>query len=201
MSAVVGLAGRVLWLYEALEADSATSARNLMNRIRPPARRSIYDYFIAEQLRPFVGIEPTRAQLESLPPTPHDAAAAILYLRAQLPILVLGDNRDALPDAPAEARKLARLACAPSLRWIADWAAASHSATDDPAGSLQRALAATTALTDYGESYTAARLMSDFLPLVANSIARKAAEDTTQRLNLMGAHASAARARSAVARS
>jgi hypothetical protein len=199
MAAVVGLAGRVLWLYEALESDAATSALDLMNQVRPPARPSIYDYFIAELLRPSVGVEPTRALVERLPPPPHDAAAAILYLRAQLPVLALGGERDALDAAIADAHKLARSACAPALGWIADRAAAVQTAADD-AGSLERALVATTALTNYGESYTAARLLSDFLPLVEGSSGRPLAEETAQRLTLMGALASAASARSAVAR-
>jgi hypothetical protein len=194
MAAVVGIAGRVLWLHESLESDAARSALDLMNRVRPPARRSIYDYFTAELLRPFVGIEATRALLKRLLPPRHDAAATILYLRAQLPVLALGGGNHALERTIADAHELARSACAPALGWIADWAAAVHTAADDPAGSLHRALVATTALTDYGEAYTGARLLSEFLPLVDGAAGAELAEQTAQQLSRMGAFASAARA-------
>jgi len=199
MGAIVALAGRALWLYEALASDEATSALNLINRVRPLAGRPLYDYFIAEQLRPLVGIRRTRTQLEGLPPTPNDAAATILYLRALLPLLALGDNPHGLEDALTDARTLARSACAPALGWIADWATAVQNAPAAPEASLQDAVAATTALADYGERYTAARLLTEFLPLVDTSSARDHADETANRLQLMGALASAASARSRIA--
>jgi hypothetical protein len=201
MAAVVGIAGRVLWLHESLQSDAAMSALDLMNAVRPPPRQSIYDYFTAELLRPVVGIDAARALLERLTQPRRDAAARILYLRAQLPLAALDGERDALHVAIAEAHNLARSACAPALGWIADWAAAVQSAHDDPAGSLRRALAATTALTRYGEAYTAARLLSDFLPVVESSASAALVEETAQQLARMGALASAAGARSMLATS
>lgn len=137
MTAVVGIAGRVLWLYESLEPDAAASALELMNHLRPPARRSIYNYFIAELLRPFIGLEPTRALLRRQPPT-HDAAARILYLRTRLPVLALDRDHDALGRAIADARRVAHDACAPALGWIADWAAGAQATADSPADALMR---------------------------------------------------------------
>jgi hypothetical protein len=171
-----------------------------MNQVRPPPRPRIYEYIVAEVLRPVVGIEATRAELESLPPPADDAAATILYLRAQLPILVLSGASRLLDAAITDARKLARSACAPALGWIADWAAAAQAAGTDRAGSTERARCATTGLARYGETYTAARLLSEFLTLVDAAAGAELAEKTAQQLTLMGALASATRAPTVLAR-
>jgi predicted ATPase/DNA-binding SARP family transcriptional activator len=199
MAAVAAIAGRALWLHESLESDAASSALDLINRVRPPPRPRIYEYIVAEMLRPVVGIEATRAELEGLPPPKDDAAATILYLRAQLPVLAQGGPSRALATAIMDARHLARSACAPALGWIAEWAAATQTAATDPGGSLERALAATTALARYGEAYTAALLLSESLPLFDVAARAESAEKTAQRLSQMGALASATRARGAVA--
>jgi hypothetical protein len=199
MAAVVAIAGRALWLYESLESDAARSALELMNKVRPPPRPRIYDYIVAEVLRPVVGIEATRAELESQPPPADDAASAILYRRAQLPVLAQSGPSRALDTAITDARRLARSACAPALGWIADWAAATQTAATDAVGSLERALAATTALARYGEAYTAALLLSESLPLFDPAARAEWAEKTAQQLSQMGAQASATRARAAVA--
>jgi hypothetical protein len=203
MAAVVGIAGHALWLHESLEYDAATNAVDFMNRVRPAPplssprpNRALYESFVAELLRPIVGSGPTRATLEQVPAPPHDTAATILYLRAQLPALALSGEKDPLNAATAAAYTLARSACAPALGWIADWAAAVQTAAYDPARSLQRALAATTALDEFGETYTAARLLIDFLPFVDEGERGELAQQTAQQLALMGALASAATARS-----
>jgi hypothetical protein len=195
MAAVAAIAGRALWLHESLDSDAAVSALNFINRVRPPPRPRIYEYIVAEMLRPVVGIEATRAELESLPPPKDDAAATILYLRAQLPVLSQSGPSRALDTAITDARHLARSACAPALGWIADWAAATQTAATDPVRSLKRALAATTALARYGEAYTAALLMSESLPLFDAASRAEPAEKTAQQLSQMGALASATRAR------
>jgi len=198
MTAVVGIAGRVLWLYESLEPDAAASALELMNHLRPPARRSIYNYFIAELLRPFIGLEPTRALLRRQPPT-HDAAARILYLRTRLPVLALDRDHDALGRAIADARRVAHDACAPALGWIADWAAGAQATADSPADALARARAATRALADHGEHYIAARLLLDSALLIGGgSWGGQLGEEAAERFDAMGALASAAQARGAV---
>jgi hypothetical protein len=150
-------------------------------------------------LRPVVGTEATRAELESLPPPKDDAAATILYLRAQLPVLAQSGPSRALDTAITDARHLARSACAPALGWIADWAAATQTAATDPVGSLERALAAASALSAYGEVYTAALLLSESLPLFDAAARAASAEKTAQQLSQMGAQASATRARAAAA--
>ena len=68
LGAIVGVAGRVLWLHETLQADASAAALELMNRVRPPDRQSIYDYFVAELLRPLLGVETTRTRLQRIQP-------------------------------------------------------------------------------------------------------------------------------------
>jgi hypothetical protein len=55
------------------------------------------------------------------------------------------------------------------------------------------------ALARYGESYTAARLLSELLALLDPAAGAKLAEETAQQLTQMGALASAACARATVA--
>ncbi len=194
--AVTGVAGRVLWLHETLEPDAAAAALELMNRVQPPDRRSIYAYFIAELLRPVVGVEATGATLSRIRPEGHDGTASILYLRAQLPVLALSGGGDELNRAIAEAERLAQAACAPVLGWIADWAAAARLAPGDPEAARTRGRAALAALAEHGESYTAARLELDSLPLAPTRTRVQIAENLAARFEAMGAHASATRARS-----
>lgn len=111
----MGVAGRILWLHEALEPESATSPLELMNRVRPPDRSSTYDYFVAELLRDVIGAEATAARLQRSRPDRRDATASVFYLRAQLPVLTASRDDDELDHDIAEARRLAQAACAPAL--------------------------------------------------------------------------------------
>ena len=132
-------------------------------------------------LRPFVGLERTRARLDDARrrcagwSTASTTCARAAARRA-------GRGGDVEPLA-AKARRVAREACAPPLGWIADWADALR------AGSLEGAVAATDALDAYGEHYTAARLMVDALIRMPDPAV---AEATAARLRAMGALASAA---------
>ncbi|MGO9905186.1 MAG: hypothetical protein ACLPY3_05615 [Solirubrobacteraceae bacterium] len=136
-------------------------------------------------------------ELSRIRPEGHDVTAGILYLRAQLPVLALSGGGDELDRATAEAERLAQAACAPVLGWIADWAAAARLAASDPQAALTRCRAALAALAEHGESYTAARLELDFLPLVLARARVQIAENLAARFEAMGALASATRARSA----
>ena len=198
LGAIVGVAGRVLWLHEALQADASAAALELMHRVRPPDRRSIYDYFIAELLRPVIGVEATAARLQRIQPDGHDATASVLYLRAWLPVLALSGSEDELDQTAAEARRLAQDSCAPALGSIADWAAAARLALSDPEAARARVRAAVAALTEHGECYTAARLDLDFALLTQGSTRVEIAQDVAERFDAMGARASAAYARGAV---
>jgi hypothetical protein len=195
--AIVGIAGRVLWLHEALQTEASAAALELMNRVRPPGRRSIYDYFIAELLRPVIGVKATRARLQRIKPDRHNSTASILYLRAWLPVLALMGGDDELDRSTAEASRLAQAASAPALGWIADWAAAARLVASDPEAARAQARAAVTALTEYGECYTAARLDLDFALLRGGRARVEIARDVAERFEAMGAKASAAEARAA----
>jgi hypothetical protein len=169
-----------------------------MDRVRPPDRRSIYEYFIAELLRPVIGVEATGARLQSVQPDGHDSTASVLYLRAQLPVLALGGAEEELVHKAAEARRLTDAACAPALGWIADWGTAARLAVSDPGPARARASAAVAALAEYGEKYTAARLDLDFALLTRGSARVEIAEDVAERFEAMGARASASHARAAI---
>ena len=198
LGAIVGVAGRVLWLHETLQADASTAALELMNRVRPPDRQSIYDYFIAELLRPVIGVDATRTRLQRIQPDGHDSTASILYLRAWLPVLALSRREDELDRTVTDAQRLAQDSCAPALGSIANWAAAARLAANDPEAARARARAAVAALTAHGECYTAARLELDFALLSERSTRVEIAEDVALRFDAMGTRASAALARAAV---
>ena len=151
LGAIVGVAGRVLWLHETLQADASAAALELMNRVRPPDRQSIYDYFIAELLRPLLGVETTRTRLQRIQPDEHDSTASILYLRVWLPVLALSGSEDELDHTAADAQRLAQDSCAPALGWIATWAAAARLALSDPDAARGSARAAVAALAEHGE--------------------------------------------------
>ena len=136
--------------------------------------------------------------MQRIQPDEHDSTASILYLRAWLPVLALSGTDDELDHAAADAQRLAQDSCAPALGWIADWAAAARLALSDPDAARGSARAAVAALTEHGERYTAARLDLDFALLTNGSTRVEIAEDVAERFEAMGAHASAALARTAV---
>jgi hypothetical protein len=84
------------------------------------------------------------------------------------PQAALGGDHAGLDAAVARARELARSACAPAVGWIAERAVAVQRTAADRALALKRAMRATAGLARYGERYTAARLLCDVLPLVAD---------------------------------
>jgi DNA-binding SARP family transcriptional activator/tetratricopeptide (TPR) repeat protein len=196
--AIVGLAGRLLWLFETQDPALAEGLE-LLREIRPlgASMGPKTGASTAETLRPIVGAAATLARL-----VPLDAGAdrgdAILRLRAELPALAVSNCRDGLDAAIAHGRELSRSACAPALGWIADWAEAVQMAGDDPALALRRARRATTALARHGERYTAARLLCDLLPLIHTDLSAEVASATATELEAMGALASARQAASAV---
>jgi hypothetical protein len=104
----------------------------------------------------------------------------------------------ALDDAIAQARALAESAAAPALGWIADWASAARLVADERGEeAVVLAQAATAALHDAGERYTAARLMAELLALLRGDAPGPLVERTAETLAAMGAHASASLARDA----
>ncbi len=147
----VGLAGHVLALFQARD-PAVPAAIALFEEIAPPERPlGGWGPTIAEILRPVIGAEATCARLDAIGPVTGD----VIRLRAEIPARALtGDPR--LRARLDEAHALAGPACAPDLAAIAEWGEAAVS------GDRERAQRAAASLEEFGEHYTAARLLSDF---------------------------------------
>jgi DNA-binding SARP family transcriptional activator/tetratricopeptide (TPR) repeat protein len=176
----LALAGHAVARFEALDTAAGRRAASGVEAVGLHRSDSSFRYRGIEVLRPFVGLERTRARLEHGEPV-RGLVDGVHELRARLQLVALEDGD--LELLIAKARRVAREACAPALGWIADWAEALR------AGSLAGATAATDALDAYGERYTAARLMADALLRIPDPAA---AEATAARLRAMGALATAA---------
>jgi hypothetical protein len=186
---IAGLAGMCLALYEARD-PRAPAALALLEALAPTERAlGGWGRSVAEILRPAIGIEATRRRLVT-PGGPRHTLGDVLRLRTELPVYALGGDWERLDRLLAEARAIARPACAPALACVADWADAVRlAAADRGEEALALGEAAAARLAAHGERYTAARLLADLLPLVgapAVVVARVAGE-----LRGMGAHASA----------
>jgi class 3 adenylate cyclase/tetratricopeptide (TPR) repeat protein len=191
----LALAGHVLAQFETEDTSAAFRALELLD-VASPKRRTVFpDSRTVEILRPIVGLDDSRRRLERIE-DPENIVDRIYKLRAELQIGALAAEWHVLDGLTVEARALSRSACAPSLDWLADWGEAVHLATSGaPAEAMTRATGAMSSLDAYGERYTAARLMVDLLPLLERDVARAAAQDVADRLERMGALASAAEAR------
>jgi hypothetical protein len=179
--ASLALAGHAVARFEELDARAGARAAAGVEAVGLHRSDSSFRYRGIEILRPFVGLERTRARLERADPV-RGMVDGVHHLRALVQLVAL-EGGEELDPLLGRARRVSRQACAPPLAWIADWAEAVR------AGSLAGAVAATDALTAYGERYTAARLMVDALLRVGDD---SVAEATAARLQDMGALASAA---------
>jgi DNA-binding SARP family transcriptional activator/tetratricopeptide (TPR) repeat protein len=176
----LALAGHAVARFEALDTAAGERSAAGVEAVGLHRSDSSFRFRGIEVLRPFVGLERTRARLDYGEEV-RGLVDGVHELRARLQLVAL-EGGDVEPLA-TRARVVAREACAPPLRWIADWAEALS------AGSLEAVVAATDALDSYGERYTAARLMVDALVRLPDPAA---AEATAARLRAMGALASAA---------
>jgi hypothetical protein len=183
-----------LTLFEAGDHDGAAAALVLLDRASQGAEGPTLLFRAAEIVRPLAGLGAARARMEGISAS-RDTVPRVYELRAELQVQALGGDA-LLGELIAEARALAGPACAPALTSLADWAAAVDLAR---AGSSAAALAtahhATAELERRGERYTAARLMTDLLPVLAQTDAASVAADVAERLEAMGALASAAEVR------
>jgi DNA-binding SARP family transcriptional activator/tetratricopeptide (TPR) repeat protein len=179
--ASLALAGHAVACFETLDTAAGQRAASAVEAVGLHRSDTSFRYRGIEILRPFVGLERTRARIDYGEPV-RGLVDGVHDLRARLQLVALEDG-EPLEPLIARARKVAREACAPPLAWIADWAGALR------AGSLAGAIAATDALDTYGEHYTAARLMVDALLRLPDP---EAAAVTAARLRAMGALASAA---------
>jgi hypothetical protein len=147
-----------------------------------------------EALRPIIGVEGAQAQIERIEPSPS-AVTRIYRVRVELQLAALAGNWDRVEGLQGDAREWARASCAPALAWIADWAGAMRDASAGRAGdAVAAAVAATEALEEYGERYTAARLLLDLLPALEDGARARLAERASRRLSDLGARTSAAEA-------
>jgi class 3 adenylate cyclase len=194
----MALAGHAVSLYESENGAAAAAAVDLLDSASQGAEGPALLYRAAEIIRPLTDLESTRSRLERIAGSP-DAVPRIYELRAALQLCALVDDRHRLDELIAEARALAGPACAPSLGWIADWAEAVKLARSGAtAESLTKATHAASELEANAERYTAARLMTDLLPVLEGQLPAGTAAGIADRLDTMGAHASAAEARAAV---
>ena len=191
----MALAGHAVSLYEAENGEAAAAAVELLDSASQGAEGPTLLYRAAEIVRPLTDLKSTRSRLERIAGSP-DAVPRIHELRAALQLCALADDPDRLHELIAEARALAGPACAPSLGWIADWAEAMKLARSGAAAeSFAKASRAASDLEANAERYTAGRLMTDLLPLLHGQLAASAAAGIADRLDAMGARASAAEAR------
>jgi hypothetical protein len=103
---------------------------------------------------------------------------------------------DRAQELAGQTRALATSTCAPALGFIADWADAMRLVADGHrAQALDAGSAATAALAAHGERYNAARLMTDLLARLGDDAPADVVVLTAERLEGMGAHASADGAR------
>jgi hypothetical protein len=188
----LALAGRALALFESGERDAAEDALALLEAAPPPAGLSTLRPLAIEIVRPLAGLERTRRRAAELGPA-ASRAAQLYALRLDLQLSALAADWGALDGVVAEARELASSGCAPTLGWIADWAdAVARAGAGDSADAVRRATNAAEALSEYGEPYTAARLLVDLLPFLDADLRGPLARDVGKRLEAMGASASAA---------
>jgi class 3 adenylate cyclase len=191
----MALAGHAVSLFEAEERAAAAAAVDLLESASQGAEGPALLYRAAEIVRPLASLEAARSRMERIAAS-ADTVPRIHQLRADLQLHALSGDGAAVAGLIAEARALAGPACAPSLACIADWAEAVELARSGSSGeSLDKAIRASSQLVAHGERYTAARLLTDLLPLLDARTAESAAVAVADRLERMGARSSAAEAR------
>jgi len=190
------LVGRALALFEAQEPALASRAVELLDRAAPETGAATWRAQTPEVLRPFLGLDEARARVRRSEGS-ETVVDMVRRLRSELQLRALGREWDDLERVVHEAREVAASACAPYLVWIADWAESIQlAAAGRSADALQKATEAAGALAAFGEQYTAVRLLVDLLPFLDAGAQGSIAEETADRLEAMGALASAAEARS-----
>jgi hypothetical protein len=196
----VALAGHALSWFEAEERAVAAAAIELLDSASQGAEGPTLLFRAAEIVRPLMSLDAAWSRIERIAASP-DTVPRIHELRAALQVHALSGDSAALAGLIAEARALAGPACAPSLACIADWAESVELARSGSSEeSLDKASRATSQLEAHGERYTAARLLTDLLPLLDARTAESAAAAVADRLERMGARSSAAEARRVLAR-
>ena len=189
--AAIALAGYALTMFERGDREAADDALALFDPLLAgkPRWRAI------DIVRPLVGLEHAQRAVGSLGHPPGAALDHLDAVRLDLQLTALAGDWKALAQIIVEAKALARRACAPTLRWIADWAgAAAVAAVGESAQAVKRAKQAANSLERYGEPYTGARLLVDLLPFLEGDARLGLAQEAVERLEAMGAQSSATEA-------
>jgi class 3 adenylate cyclase len=191
---LTALAGQAVAASEAGNADAATRALEVYDTTAV-SDVGIYVYRTIEMLRPLVGAADSRRRLEKAE-TRESVEGTVYRLRLQLQLSAIEGDHERFRELAAEARLLARTACAPYLAWISDWGEAVELAeTGRAPEACAKARAAAAALHDYGERYLAGRLLVDLLPRLDADHDDGLADEAIRRLETIGARRSAAEAR------
>jgi DNA-binding SARP family transcriptional activator len=191
----VALAGRTLALFERGDHAAAMEALELFAAAPPPGGVVRLHYLAIDLLRPVAGLSRTRRAAAGARRAGTTLAGQVYALRLDLQVRALLGEWSVLGDLIPKARAIASQACAPMLAWTADWAqAVEEAASGDDDRAVSRAVRAAEALEQYGEPYTAARLLADLLPFLGGDLRAHLAEQTAARLDEIGARASAKQA-------
>jgi class 3 adenylate cyclase/predicted ATPase len=191
---LTALAGQALAAFELNEAEASKRALDVYDATAVSGV-GLFAYHLVEILRPLIGVEDARRRAEQLEKA-EGAQGEVYRLRLELQLGALERDWEQLHGFAEKARALAESACAPHLEWVADWGEAVELADRGQIReSIAKARTAASALEAYGERYLAARLLVDLLPCLDAAAASELAEDAVQRLEAVGASASAAEAR------
>jgi hypothetical protein len=195
-NALVALAARTLALHENGQRSATAEALELFTDVAPPSRPLVrWAPWIIEALRGIVGMDETLVRLGHVGVRPG-AGNAVDVLRTELMMRALVGDWDRAQELAGQTRALATSTCAPALGFIADWADAMRLVADGHrAQALDAGSAATAALAAHGERYNAARLMTDLLARLGDDAPADVVVLTAERLEGMGADASADGAR------
>jgi class 3 adenylate cyclase len=191
---LMALAGQAIAASESGDTDGAKRALGVYDTTAV-SDIGVYVYRTIDILRPLIGAHDAWRRLEQAEPS-ETTEGKIYRLRLELQLAAIGRDWERLRDVAAEARVLARAACAPYLVWIADWGGAVELAEGGRAAeAIAKARGAASALEAHGERYLAARLLVDFLSACNGGAGSELAGEAIRRLEAMGARRSAGQAK------
>lgn len=193
---ILALAGQAFSLHETGDESEANRVLGVFEATRPTTASAETGYRVVEMLRPLWGLEETRNRLERVEGS-KTIASEVNRLRVELQVSALSGEWDRLEALLPQARALSGSACAPYLEWLADWAESVRLASANRSSeAAAMAMTAATRLENFGDRYTAARLLVDLLPFLDAYVGRGIAEQAASGLLKMRASTSVAQAKS-----
>jgi class 3 adenylate cyclase len=197
---LTALAGQALAALELNEQEASKRAMEIYDTTTVSGA-GLYAYRLVDILRPLIGVQDARRRVEQIEKA-EGTQSEVYRLRVDLQLSALEQDWERLRELAAKARALSSSACAPYLTWMAEWGEAVEIAVGGrPTEGLDKATAVMAALEEYGERYTAGRLLVDLVPFLDASSAHELAEDLIPRLDAMGSLASATEVREWASRS